>query len=261
MDNDPRQNDAPPSRMEEDESPRGLLSGRQRTCGSPPITILLVEDHTVVRHGLRALLKAHEQFSIVGEAEHGRQGIQLAKELSPDVILMDIAMPCLNGIEATRQILKSLPEARVLILSTYTEDCYVQQAMEAGAVGYLDKGISDQELMAALRMAKSRIGLFSPAIAQKLQYNRQKGFFSGEPGRKRRGTLTSRELEVLQLIAEGKANKETATELSISIKTVEQHRQSIMDKLSIHQTAGLTRYAIDMGIIATTGNMAFPSGK
>jgi DNA-binding NarL/FixJ family response regulator len=212
-------------------------------------SLLLADDHTVVRHGLRALLGADEGIVIVGEAETGRRALELAKELRPSVVLMDIAMPCLNGLEATRQILRDLPETKVLILSSYTEDDYVRQAMEAGAAGYLAKQIADQELVRAIWEAEGGNATFSPAIAKRLKESSRKNFSAAGCADNKAIRLTSREVEVLQLIAEGYANKQTGAELSISIKTVEKHRQSIMDKLGIHQTAGLTRYAIGKGII------------
>jgi DNA-binding NarL/FixJ family response regulator len=213
------------------------------------ITVLLAEDHMIVREGLRALLEAEADVEVVGEAQTGRQAVQLAKRLRPDVVVMDIAMPLLNGTEATRQILKALPGTRVLILSAYTDDEYIRQAVLSGAAGYLVKQSTAHSLSGAIREVQKGNTFFSPSIA-----NRVRSFHEELPDgdrvpKKNKTALSSREVEVLQLIAEGKANKQVATELGISIKTVEKHRQHLMSKLDLHDTAGLTRYAIAAGII------------
>jgi DNA-binding NarL/FixJ family response regulator len=213
------------------------------------IRVLLADDHTVVRQGLRALLAAEEDIEIVGEAENGRQAIQLVRNLMPDVAVIDIAMPVLNGLEATRQITRSVPETKVLILSSYSDDEYVQQLTEAGAAGYLVKQTAANELLKAIREAQRGNAYFSPAIAKRLRDHCRDSFASSSPGRKPPEHLTTREAEVLQLIAEGRANKQIAAELCISIKTVEKHRQQVMNKLNIHDVAGLTRHAISKGII------------
>ena len=212
------------------------------------ITVLLADDHTVVRQGLRALLVAEGDIEIVGEADNGRQAVQLAKKLLPDVIVMDIAMPVLNGLEATRQITRTIPQAKVLVLSSYSDDEYVQQLTEAGAAGYLVKQTAANELLKAIREAYKGNAYFSPAIAKRLR-DQCRQAFTGQTVRKRTDYLTTREAEVLQLIAEGRANKQIAAELCISIKTVEKHRQQVMNKLGIHDVAGLTRHAIAKGII------------
>jgi DNA-binding NarL/FixJ family response regulator len=211
--------------------------------------VLLADDHTVVRQGLRALLIAEEDIDIVGEAENGRQAIQLVKKLLPDVAVIDIAMPVLNGLEATRQITRSVPATKVLILSSYSDDEYVQQLTEAGAAGYLVKQTAANDLLKAIREAYKGNAFFSPSIAKRLRDQCRKAFVSGQPAKRRSDYLTTREAEVLQLIAEGRANKQIAAELCISIKTVEKHRQQVMNKLGIHDVAGLTRHAIAKGII------------
>ncbi len=215
------------------------------------IKVLLADDHTIVRQGFRALLQAEEDIAIVGEAESGRQAIQLAKELEPDVVVMDIAMPLLNGLEATRQIIKEVPSAKVLILSSYSDDEYVQQLSEAGAVGYLLKQNAGADLIKAIREARKGNAFFSPVISKRLMEHYRETLLKGVPVRKRSDLLTSRETEVLQLIAEGKGNKQIAAELCLSVKTIEKHRQQLMNKLKIHDIAGLTRYAITKGIIET----------
>jgi DNA-binding NarL/FixJ family response regulator len=218
------------------------------------ITILLVDDHTVLRQGLRALLLTEPDLEIVGEASNGRQAVQLAGKLAPDVVVMDIAMPQLNGLEATNQIRKEAPQAKVLILSSYADDEYVHQLTEAGAVGYLIKQTAANELIKAIREVYKGNAYFSPSIAKRL-LNRYQEFFlkGGKPLSKKAAVhLTSRESEVLQLVAEGQGNKQIASDLGISIKTVEKHRQQAMNKLNIHDVAGLTRYAIAQGIIEST---------
>jgi DNA-binding NarL/FixJ family response regulator len=213
------------------------------------ITVLLADDHTIVRQGFRALLEAEPDIAVVGEAENGRQAIGQARKLQPDVVVMDIAMPLLNGLEATRQIGKEAPSTKVLILSSYSDDEYVNQLTEAGAVGYLLKQTAASDLIKAIREAKKGNAFFSPAISKRLMEHYRETLVRGVPVRKRSDILTSREAEVLQLIAEGKANKQISAELNVSIKTVEKHRQQLMNKLNIHDIAGLTRYAIAKGVI------------
>jgi DNA-binding NarL/FixJ family response regulator len=211
------------------------------------ITLLLVDDHTVVRQGLRALLVNQPDFEIAGEAGDGRQAVKLAQELTPDVVLMDLAMPFVNGLEATRQIVKSCPSTRILVLSSYGDEECVSQLLKAGAAGYLLKQTAANELPQAIRELRRGNSFFSPAIARHLSCaSLQTGRF-GKDTRE----LTSRETEVLQLVAEGFSNKEAAVKLGISIKTLEKHRQQVMNKLNIHEVAGLTRYAISRRMVST----------
>ena len=219
------------------------------------ITVLLADDHTVVRQGLRALLIGEGDIDIVGEAGDGRAAVQMVKKLLPDVVVMDIAMPQLNGLEATRQITHSVPSTKVLVLSSYSDDEYVQQLTEAGAAGYLIKQTAANELLKAIREAHRGNAYFSPSIAKRLRDQCRQAFSTGTPNRRRADQLTAREAEVLQLIAEGRANKQIAAELSISIKTVEKHRQQVMNKLGIHDVAGLTRHAIAKGIIESNNGL------
>jgi DNA-binding NarL/FixJ family response regulator len=216
------------------------------------ITVLLAEDHMVVREGFRKMLELEDDIEVVGEAEDGRQAVMLAKKLGPDVVLMDIAMPTLNGLEATRQVLKALPATKVLVLSAHSDDAYVKNAAESGAVGFLLKQTSAHDVCRAIREVRKGNTFFSPAISKRFdRLHPQSADRAGGTSRKAI-RLTSRETEVLQLIAEGKANKETAAELGIGIKTVEKHREHLMQKLNIHDTAGLTRYAIGAGIIESS---------
>ena len=213
------------------------------------ITVLLADDHTVVRQGLRALLAGEADIEIVGEAENGRQAVQLVKKLLPDVVVMDLAMPVLNGLEATWQIVRAVPAAKVLVLSSYGDDQHVQQLTKAGAAGYLVKQGAANDLIKAIREVHLGRSYFSPAIARRLHDQNREAFLGGQSSRKRVHQLTTREAEVLQLIAEGHPNKQIAAELCISPKTVEKHRQQVMRKLGIHDVAGLTRHAIATGMI------------
>ena len=219
-----------------------------------PITVLLADDHTVVREGIRSLLESEPDIEVVGEAKDGRQAVQLTRETLPAVVVMDIAMPLLNGLEAARQILEAVPATRVLILSAHGDEEYVEQVIRIGAAGFLIKQTSALVLSKAIREVSQGRTFFSPSISRWLR-DRQQESLDGPAGRgrKRAAGLTSREVEILQLIAEGKANKQAAAELGISIKTVEKHRQHLMKKLDIHDTAGLTRYAIAAGIIQSGG--------
>jgi DNA-binding NarL/FixJ family response regulator len=175
--------------------------------------------------------------------------VQLVKKFLPDVVVMDIAMPVLNGLEATRQITQMVPSARVLVLSSYSDSDYIQKLTEAGAAGYLVKHTAGNELVKAIREASMDNAYFSPDVARRLRDHCRAALVTPGQARRRPDYLTTREAEVLQLIAEGRANKQIASELSISIKTVEKHRQQVMNKLGIHDVAGLTRHAIAKGII------------
>jgi DNA-binding NarL/FixJ family response regulator len=210
------------------------------------IAVLLVDDHAVVRQGLRALIEAEGDMVVVGEAENGRQAVAQTRKRLPDVVVMDVAMPGMNGLEATRQIIRNVPSARVLVLTSYGDDDCVAQLLEAGATGYLVKQTAAADLLRAIREVHEGNSFFSPAIAKRLR-QRDREVFLGRQPVNRMARLTSREAEVLQLVAEGLANKQIAAELSISIKTVEKHRQQAMNKLNIHDVAGLTRFAIAKG--------------
>lgn len=217
-----------------------------------PIKTLLADDHTIVREGLRALLLADAKIQVVGEAHNGRQAVELALALRPDVVVMDIAMPILNGLEATRQILLAAPEIKVLILSAHSDDAYIDRVIAVGAVGFLIKQTSAQILAKAIHEIMAGNAFYSPQVSRRLKDHYQKPDKSGGMLIKKATGLTARELEVIQLVAEGHANKQVAAALNISIKTVEKHRQHLMDKLNIHDTAGLTRYAIAQGIIESS---------
>jgi DNA-binding NarL/FixJ family response regulator len=213
------------------------------------ITVLLAEDHVVVREGFRKMLELEDDLEVVGEAQDGRQAVSLATKLQPAVVLMDIAMPHLNGLEATRQLLKILPATKVLMLSAHSDDAYVKNATESGAAGFLLKQTSAHDVCRAIREVHQGKTFFSPSITRHFDRLNLPAPSPADRLNSKVAQLTSREMEVLQLIAEGNANKKTAAELGIGIKTVEKHREHLMQKLDIHDTAGLTRYAISAGII------------
>ncbi len=213
------------------------------------ISILLADDHKIVRQGFTKLLSLEPDFEVVGEASNGRTAIELAIKLNPDVVLMDIAMPDLNGLEATSLLLESLPESKIVILTAHCEDAYITKAIDCGVRGFLRKQSSASEVCKAIRAVHLGKYHFSPSVARHLERIKPATPFPNKSPLGKIAQLSSRERQVLQLIAEGSANKETACDLGISIKTVEKHRASIMRKLDIHETAGLTRYAISNGLI------------
>jgi DNA-binding NarL/FixJ family response regulator len=216
------------------------------------ITVLLADDHTIVREGFRKMLDLEDDIEIIGEAQDGRQAVALAKKFRPDVVLMDIAMPLLNGLEAARQVLKAVPKTKVIMLSAHSDDAYVKNATDSGAMGFLLKQTSAYDVCRAIREVQSGKTFFGPAISKRQDHLNPQSLNRAGALKKKNARLTSREMEVLQLIAEGKANKQTASELGIGIKTVEKHREHLMEKLDIHDTAGLTRYAISAGIIESS---------
>jgi DNA-binding NarL/FixJ family response regulator len=210
------------------------------------ITVLIADDHAIIREGLRLILES-DGAEVVAEAANGLRAVQEAQRVKPDVVLMDLAMPLLNGVEATRRILRALPNTEVIILSSYSDDGHVQQALEAGASGYVMKETASKDLLRAVREARKGNAYFSPPIAMRLL----KQCRNSNPQSKTAAPpeLTSRQREIVQLIAEGYSNKKMAGMLFVSIKTVERHRQVVMDKLDIHNVAGLTRYAVSSGVV------------
>lgn len=211
--------------------------------------ILLADDHTLVRKGLRRILEERPDWSVVGEATDGREAVRLALELRPDVAVLDIGMRLLNGIEATRMIVRRLADTRVLILSMHTEEAYVTQAARAGASGYLLKDSADTDLLHAVGAVAQGKSFFSPAVAKVLldDYLRQ----LGEKGIvDRYDSLTEREREVLHLIAEGRSNKAMADVLGVSQSTIETHRANVMEKLDLHSAAEIVLYAVRKGVIS-----------
>jgi DNA-binding NarL/FixJ family response regulator len=215
------------------------------------ISVVLADDHTVVRQGFRSLLEQDKSIEVIGEAENGRDAVLLVKKFLPDIVVLDISMPILNGVQATRQIRAFTTKTRILILSMHKDEEYVREVFQAGALGYILKQTTGPDLISAIKEVNRGNSYLSPSIAKHLVAGYHDIMKGGELAGKRTG-LTSREIEVLQLIAEGHSNKKIAELLFISIKTVETHRQKIMDVLNIHDVAGLTRYAIANRVIEAT---------
>jgi len=207
------------------------------------IRILLADDHAVVRQGFRAILAAEPDMEIVGEAANGRDAVEFAERLRPDVVVMDVAMPELNGIEATRRLAESTPRTRILALSMHKDSVYVREILRAGARGYLLKDAFDSDLLAAVRAVARGDGYLSPAVSDAVLTDYRKHVTDPLD------LLTSREREVLQMLAEGKTNKDIATLLKLSVYTVEAHRGRIMEKLNLHSIGELVRFAVHSGLV------------
>ncbi len=211
------------------------------------IRVLLADDHTIVRQGLKALLDAEPDIEVVGEAADGWEAIQQAEDLKPDVVLMDITMPRLNGLEATRRLKRILPEVRILVLTVHTNEEYVREILRAGAAGYILKEAAVGELVSAVCAVAQGDSFLSPAVSKIVVEDLARG--RDWKGETVFDTLTPREREVLQLIGEGHTNQEIAEILAISVKTVETHRAQLRRKLNIHDRAGLIHYAIRKGLV------------
>ena len=212
------------------------------------VRILLADDHTIVRQGLRKVLEERPDWEVVAEAGDGREAVRLAEQHKPDVAILDVAMPLLNGIEATRQISRRVPDTRVLVLSMHADEAYVTEILQAGAAGYLLKDSADVDLLKAVDEASQGRSFFSPAIARVMldDYVRQ---LSDKGITDRYQSLSEREREIFQLIAEAKTNKEIAALLNVSPSTVETHRAHIMEKLDLHSAAEIVLYAVRRGVI------------
>jgi len=210
---------------------------------SRKLRILLADDHAVVRQGFRRILESQPDMEIIGEAGNGREAVDLAEKLTPDLIVMDVAMPELNGIEATRRLKESSPRTRVLALSMHKDAVYVREILRAGAQGYLLKDAIDADLVAAVRSVAKGEGYLSPGVANAVLTDYRQHVTDPID------LLSSREREVLQLIAEGKTNKEIASLLNLSVYTVDAHRGRIMEKLNLHSTGELVRFAVRKGLI------------
>jgi DNA-binding NarL/FixJ family response regulator len=232
-----------------------------RRPGLRGIRVLIVDDHTVLRDTLRLLLEMNGEVEVIGEAADGRQAIDMAEQLKPDVVLMDTAMPGLNGIEATAQIRKRMPKTKILILSGYGHEDQVRAALRAGASGYVLKSSSSEELLLAIRTVNQSNTYLSQALAEG---DRLRSYLLATEGRGgREASLSAREREVLQLIAEGYTNRAIAERLFISVKTVEAHKEHIVQKLGVRGSAELIRYAIRKGLIfvETDGDMGMAAGS
>jgi DNA-binding NarL/FixJ family response regulator len=208
------------------------------------IRLVLADDHALVRAGMKSLLESADGFEVVGEAANGREAVRLAKTLRPDVALFDIAMPELNGLDAARRLSTECPEVRVLILSMHTDPGYVREALQAGTAGYVLKDAGVEELELAIRAALRGERYLDPRVSKLVIEGFVRGLDVPEGP-----ALTPRQREILQLIAEGRSTREIAQRLHVSVKTVETHRAQLMDRLGIHDVAGLTRYAIRIGLV------------
>ena len=215
---------------------------------SPKKTILIAEDHTILREGLRSLLNTDQDFEVVGEAEDGREAIRVAEKIMPDLVLMDLTMPKMNGLEAIKEIKKRSPASKILVLTVHKTEEYILAALEAGADGYVVKDATHSELIMAMQKVLIGGRFLSPDISEKVI----NGYLEGQKALRTKtswDTLTQREREILKLIAEGYKNKDVADYLFISVKTVEKHRANLMRKLDLHNAAGLTALAIEKGLI------------
>lgn len=213
------------------------------------IRVLVADDHAIVRAGLRALLEAAGDMLVVGEAENGQDAVCEAERLRPDVVLLDLAMPRLNGVSAARQIAERAPGSKVLVLSSYSDAQHLREALQAGAAGYLQKESAGDDLLEAVRETDKGGAFFSPAILRRLSKECWGGSPESREPATRAAALTGRQAEILQLVAEGYCNKQIAALMCLSTKTVEKHRQSLMLRLNLHNTAALTRYAVSSGFI------------
>jgi DNA-binding NarL/FixJ family response regulator len=214
----------------------------------PKIKVVIAEDHDVVRQGLKVLIKTDPELEVAGEAADGQRAIEVSQAVKADVVVMDLAMPRLNGLDATREIVRLIPNSKVLVLSSYGDDESVNSLMDAGAMGYITKHSASDDLLKAIRQVSGGKKYLSPRIAERWRRKQRTAFLSGarQAGAAR---LSPRECEVLKLIGQGHASKQIASELRLSVKTVEKHRQAVMNKLDIHEIAGLTRYAADKGLL------------
>ena len=210
------------------------------------VRILLADDHALVRAGMKSLLESTEGFEVVAEASNGREAVRLARTIGPDIALLDIAMPELNGLDAARRLAAESPGVKVLILSMHADAGYVREAMQAGTAGYVLKDASVDELELAIRAALRGERYLDPRVSKHVIEGYVRGLQAEEPG----PALTPRQREILQLIAEGRSTRDIAERLHLSVKTVETHRAQLMDRLDIRDVAGLTRYAIRIGLVS-----------
>jgi DNA-binding NarL/FixJ family response regulator len=226
-----------------------LLPSANRRLTVPALKVLIADDHEIVRQGLRSMLEAQRDCQVVGEARDGRQAVTLTKELNPDIVILDIGMPTLNGLEATRQILKMRPQTKVLILTMHESDSVIREVLDAGARGYILKTDAGRDLVTAVDSLRRNKTFFTSRVSQMIL----DGFLKGDPRPQDSDSgavrLTPRQREIVQLLAEGKSSKEVAVALDLSVKTAETHRANIMRKLDCHSVSEVVRYAIRNKII------------
>jgi DNA-binding NarL/FixJ family response regulator len=226
-----------------------------------PFHVLLVDDHKIMRDGIRAILRHNEEFTIVGEAENGSEAVQLCRRKKPEIVLMDIGMPGLNGIEATQEILRHVPETRVIILSMYDDEHSVVSAIRSGARAFVLKRASDNDLVDALRTVARGGSYLSPQVSDKLLHRIQRGDLESKPEPSALEGLSPRELQVLRLVAEGKTSKEIAVMLDLGLQTVRSYRKTMMKKLGVNNVAGLTQLALSAGLTHFAASEASGHGE
>jgi len=215
--------------------------------------VLLVDDHKIMRDGIRAILRHSEEFTIVGEADNGSEAVQICRRKKPEIVLMDIGLPGLNGIEATQEILRHVPETRVIILSMYDDEHSVVSAIRSGARAFVLKRASDNDLVDALRTVAKGGSYLSPQVSDRLLHRIQRGDLESKPASSALDGLSPRELQVLRLVAEGKTSKEIAVMLDLGLQTVRSYRKTMMKKLGVNNVAGLTQLALSAGLTHFTG--------
>jgi two-component system response regulator NreC len=224
-----------------------MMADQPQATAHGRTSVLIVDDHTMVRHGFRRLLETAPDIEIVGEAADGTSAVELARQLQPTVVLMDVAMPSMDGIQATRAILEACPATRILILTMHADDVYVRQSLKAGAHGYVLKDADDLDLAHAIRAVARGDAFFSSEVATMLREGWVQG--SGRAVEDNLSLLTEREREILRRIAEGETNRAIATRLGVTVNTVDSHRKHIMEKLGLHNTADLVRFAVRRGVV------------
>ena len=217
--------------------------------------VLLVDDHKIMRDGIRAILRHSEEFTIIGEADNGSEAVQICRRKKPEIVLMDIGLPGLNGIEATQEILRHVPDTRVIILSMYDDEHSVVSAIRSGARAFVLKRASDNDLVDALRTVAKGGSYLSPQVSDRLLHRIQRGDLESKPASSALDGLSPRELQVLRLVAEGKTSKEIAVMLDLGLQTVRSYRKTMMKKLGVNNVAGLTQLALSAGLTHfTAGN-------
>jgi DNA-binding NarL/FixJ family response regulator len=235
--------------MHDEPTQNSTTSNAMLRTGTRALRILVVDDHDIIRRGLKQLLTAKQGWEVCGEAKTGREAVAMAEQMKPDIVVMDVSMPDLNGLEAARRIHKEVPKTGILILTMHFSDQLVREVVDSGARGYILKSDADKDLVSAVEAISNRRTFFTPRASEMLLDGFSRQSYGAEPKLPVRNRLTSREREIVQLLAEGKSSKEVAVALGISVKTAETHRANIMRKLELHSVSELVRYAIKNQII------------
>jgi len=223
--------------------------------------VLLVDDHKIMRDGIRAILRHSEEFTIIGEADNGSEAVQICRRKKPEIVLMDIGLPGLNGIEATQEILRHAPDTRIIILSMYDDEHSVVSAIRSGARAFVLKRASDNDLVDALRTVAKGGSYLSPQVSDRLLHRIQRGDLESKPASSALDGLSPRELQVLRLVAEGKTSKEIAVMLDLGLQTVRSYRKTMMKKLGVNNVAGLTQLALSAGLTHFTAGNGTPQAE